>query len=101
MKIDTTTPSPLQVGPNGQPVARPKSPVANTPGQDSVTLSASSATLHALETAILQAPDFDAAKVEALRQAVREGRYQVDVEHIAASLASSTLELLTHYTVSR
>lgn len=101
MKIDTTTHSPLQVGPTGQPVTHPKSPGAGTPGQDSVTLSTSSATLHALESEIRQTPDFDAAKVEAIRQAVREGRYQVDVERIATSLASSTLELLSRHAVSR
>jgi len=62
--------------------------------QDSVTLSSTSTQIQALETSISEASGFDAAKVDAIKQAISEGRFTINPEAIADKLISSTRELL-------
>ncbi len=63
--------------------------------QDNVTLSSTASQIQSLESGINQASGFDAAKVEALKQAVNEGRYTVNPEAIADKLIASARELLS------
>lgn len=61
---------------------------------DRVKLSGFSAELAGMSAQIVAEPHFDAAKVEAIKAAIREGRLQIDVEAIADKLLASVQELL-------
>ena len=94
MKIESsnrTTPLPA----NTTPMARgaKQTPQSGT-AQDNVQLSSMSTQLQALEASINEASGFDAAKVEAITQAINDGNYTIDAETIANKLISSTQELL-------
>lgn len=98
MKIDHPTLPTTTLSESSAPAARTAKP---TPGQqnppaqqDSVQLSSVSTQIQALETGIAQASGIDAVKVEAIRQAILEGRYTMDAEVIADKLIASTRELL-------
>lgn len=62
---------------------------AQTDPGSSVQLSSAAAGLLAAAT-----PEFDAAKVERIRQAIAEGRYTVDAEAIADKLIANAQEVL-------
>jgi negative regulator of flagellin synthesis FlgM len=53
---------------------------------DHVTLTASARTLQKIEAAVAKAPVVDAAKVQAIKQAVNDGSYQVDAGRVADKL---------------
>lgn len=61
-------------------------PAAASPGTDSVRLTDSAARLKELETLLAQVPEVDASRVDALRQAIAEGKYNVDNVHVAEKL---------------
>ncbi len=64
---------------------------AGSPGaQDTVTLSTTGSKVSALASS----SDFDEKKVEAIRQAIREGRFSVNAEAIADRLISEATALL-------
>ena len=69
-------------------------PVAGT----TVTLSASSGglagRLAALQTELAASPEFDGARVESIKQAIRDGQLRVNPEAIADKLLASVGELL-------
>jgi negative regulator of flagellin synthesis FlgM len=50
---------------------------------DNVSLSSQAQTLGRLESAVKQSGDVDEAKVAAVRQAIAEGRYNIDSDAIA------------------
>jgi len=56
---------------------------------------ASSAYVHSLPSAAGAASDFDAARVAAIREDIRAGRYQIRPERIADGLLASVRDLLT------
>lgn len=62
--------------------------------QDRVQISTLSSQAQALEAGISGASGFDAAKVEAIKQALSEGRFTINPEAIADKLIVSTRELL-------
>jgi negative regulator of flagellin synthesis FlgM len=62
--------------------------------QDNVTLSSTSTQIQALEAGINEASGFDTAKVDAIKQAISEGRFTINPEAIADKLIASTRELL-------
>lgn len=64
------------------------------PAQDSVTLSGISSKIQELEAGITSASGFDTAKVEAIKQAISEGRFTIKPELIADKLINSAKELL-------
>ncbi len=99
MKIDSSTRAAALTG-NTAPTARgAKSTPPKQPGsaQDSVTLSGASAKIQALESHISEASGFDAAKVEAIKQAISEGRFTIHPEAIADKLIASARELLAKH----
>lgn len=61
-----------------------------TAPQDTVTLSSEGSRVSALASS----PDFDEKKVEAIRQAIREGRFSVNAEAIADRLISEATALV-------
>ena len=61
---------------------------------DSVDITQTSAHLSQLEGTLGQIDSADAGKIEAIRQAVADGSFQVDEEAVANALAQSTMELL-------
>lgn len=61
---------------------------------DTIQLSALSAQLQALEATLSTGPEFDRSKVEAIKQAIRDGTLTVNPEVIADKMLASTLALL-------
>ena len=96
MKIDssartaTTAGDVTQTKRSNAPAAKPETGGA----QDRVQLSGLSTQMQALETEIGEASGFDAAKVDAIKQAISEGRYTINPDAIADKLIASTRELL-------
>lgn len=97
MKIDKTTP-PLPATQIGE--AAPRSPNAKpTTGtvtsETSVHLGSSSAQLRTLESNIANSPAIDSEKVKAIKQAISEGRFQIDNGKIADGLIDSVKDLIS------
>jgi negative regulator of flagellin synthesis FlgM len=95
MKIGSSTRSTPVAGNTSPAQARTDKPAEHqSVTQDNVSLSSASSHIQALESGIAQASGFDAGKVESLKQAVDDGRYQVDADTVANKLIASTRELL-------
>jgi negative regulator of flagellin synthesis FlgM len=95
MKIDKTTP-PLpsaQIGEVASRTGNAKPAVNNEPGT-SVNLSEASANLRTIETGVSSAPSVNASKVAEIKQAITEGRFQVNAGAVADSLINSVKEML-------
>jgi negative regulator of flagellin synthesis FlgM len=96
MKIDaSTTTSPLTgATTSGGSVRSSKAAQQKTSGSsDSVTLSNTSSQIQALDSGIAEASGFDSAKVEAIKQAISEGRFTINPGLIADRLIASAREL--------
>lgn len=96
MKIDSSTRTSALTG-NTAPSVRGAKPAPQAglgTAQDNVTLSSTSTQIQALETSISGASGFDSAKVEAIKQAISEGKFTINPEAIADKLIASTRELL-------
>ncbi len=97
MKIDNSSRTSALTGNTAAPAPRGAKPAQQAAGgksQDNVTLSATSTQIQALEAGIGEASGFDTAKVEAIKQAISEGRFTINAEAIADKLIASTRELL-------
>ncbi|MFY8300265.1 flagellar biosynthesis anti-sigma factor FlgM [Pseudoalteromonas sp. SS15] len=55
---------------------------------DSVSLTPQAQQLKSLQEKAQQAPSFDSKKVEELKNAISEGKYQVDAEKLAKNIAA-------------
>jgi negative regulator of flagellin synthesis FlgM len=75
---------------NGRSPAAP-APAASSP---KTTLSALSSQLQALEARLTDGGGFDAARVEALKEAIRSGQFKVDTDIVADRLIASVRELI-------
>lgn len=64
--------------------------------QDSVDLTYQAGLMRSLESSLADLPDTDIGKVEAVRQAIAEGRFKVDEEVVAEKLVEDTMENLHH-----
>jgi negative regulator of flagellin synthesis FlgM len=64
--------------------------------QDNVDLTGQASLMRSLEASLADVPDTDVGKVEAVRQAIAEGRFKVDDEVVAEKLVESTMENLHH-----
>lgn len=96
MKIDNSVKS---VGglPNSDPKGRsvqgqPASPAA--PAGAQVELSSLSSSLQQAEAALANVPVVDASRVAEIKQAISEGRFQVDAEKVADGLIQSVRQML-------
>lgn len=100
MKIDKTGKS-LPTGKVGESANRPaaahsnaKPPSAPPADSTSVSLGATTAQLRALESAIASTPVVDAQKVAEIKQAISEGRFQVNSGVVADKLIATVRELI-------
>jgi negative regulator of flagellin synthesis FlgM len=95
MRID----APVSLPDNLQPdkVTRPGSPaqqsnaVAVNTGQDQTQFSVDGQTLQQLQANLSQVPEIRQARVDALRQAVSSGSYQVSDQQLSNAIASDML----------
>ena len=101
-EINGFRPRPLDTGdskgatrPTGSRASQNSSgkPVATTPQTDTVSLTDTAARLRELEAALANAPEVDSARVEALRQAIAEGKYDVNSVHVADKLVALERDL--------
>jgi negative regulator of flagellin synthesis FlgM len=72
-----------------------KHPAAPASKGDSVQLSSLSAQLHALESSLAASGEFDRGRVEAIKQAIRDGRLAIDPQAIADKMLAADLSLAT------
>ncbi len=75
----------------GKPETNPAADVAGTAAAGLGTLSQQ---IHELETRLSQVDGFDAARVEAIKAAIRSGNFRVDSEVVADRLIASVRELV-------
>lgn len=101
MKIDKTSkPLPPQA-PSGDgrarsPVAKNADTSSSTPSSStSVNLGATSAQLRDMENSTAGTPVVNAAKVAEIKQAISEGRFQVNSGAVADSLIKSVTDLIS------
>lgn len=85
-RIDT----PLTSASNGP--GKAGSPAAGT-GDKAIRLSELSSQLHLLESRLSSEPGFDAARVEQIKTAIRDGSYQVNADAVADKVIQSIREL--------
>lgn len=76
----------------GKTTASPASTSSN--GKDSVEITTTSTQLSQLEDTLNQLDTTETGKLEAVRQAVAEGRFQVNEEAVANALVQSSIERL-------
>lgn len=97
MKIDKST-KPLPVAPAGEGHAR--APAAKSagggaqPSGTSVHLGTTSAQLLSMEASMADTPLVDAAKVTEIKQAISEGRFQVNSGVVADRLIETVKDLI-------
>lgn len=85
-----TAPSTERAGP-GKKVDAP----AASAQTDRVQLSSLSAQLHELESSLAASGEFDRPRVEAIKQAIREGKLAIDPQVIAEKMLAVDLALVT------
>lgn len=99
MKIDSSISKTIATPSGERKVAH--APSAKTEGatqtrsSDEVSLSSSSQ-LQAMGSGLSEGQPVDTAKVEAIKQAIAEGRFKINPEKIAERLLTSVQELLTN-----
>lgn len=95
MKIDHTTPS-LPASQIGEVAPRSPKPVGGAASSDtSVHLGSSTAQLRSLGSSVANTSVVDAGKVAAIKQAISEGRFQVNSGAVADRLIDSVKELIS------
>lgn len=102
MKIDKTGKT-LPTGPTGEATARAQSkgkpgapPAPAQPASTSVSLGTTAAQLSSLESTIQNAPVVDAKKVAEIKQAISEGRFQVNSGVVADQLIKTVRDLIAN-----
>ena len=63
--------------------------------ENSVHLGSASAQLRGLEKSVANSPVVDSKKVDAIKQAITEGRFQINSEVVADGLINSVKELIS------
>ena len=96
MKKDKTPRSLPDVGAKPTTLKRRADDSTNTPADDqnSVSITPTPAEIQALETTLSDVNVIDAAKVEAVKQAISEGRFKIDAGAVADRLIDAAKELL-------
>jgi len=72
----------------------PQGPVSSSAPGDKVEITSISAQLQQLEKILNDVSVLDSARVEAIKQAISEGRFRVDSEVVADKLLASVREFL-------
>ncbi|MDR0702943.1 MAG: flagellar biosynthesis anti-sigma factor FlgM [Azoarcus sp.] len=72
-----------------RPSSMPRSNVG-----ESVQLSPLASTLQKAEAALAQTPEVDSKRVEEIKQAIRDGRFQIDANRIAGGLLAEVRQML-------
>lgn len=99
MKIDNSksVPTPgtgqtnaTRTNPAATPLAKP----AGGERQDTVEINPRAAQLQALESTLASVPVVDTARVEQIKQAISEGRFQINADKIADKLLDTVKELV-------
>ncbi len=95
MKINGSTDPAAVLSNAGKTTGKSNSakPAEGTDDSASVRLSDLSARLHALESSGSTDSDFDSAKVDTIKQAIRDGKFEVNSDTVADKLISSVHEL--------
>ncbi|HJU49531.1 MAG TPA: flagellar biosynthesis anti-sigma factor FlgM [Pseudogulbenkiania sp.] len=96
MKIDNTSKALGAYGAQSKPVRRESTPKTS----DSASASASdnvaiNPKIGAVEREVAAEPAFDAAKVDAIKQAIASGSFQINPDKIADRLIASAQDLLS------
>jgi len=96
MKIDNPVTGVRDVRPTARrgEKGKTRSPSRDMTDHDQVDLSQASASLGALEAQLASVETMDAEKIEAVRQAIAEGRFNVNEDAVAEALVRETLEML-------
>lgn len=97
MKISSNpiTSRPPDTGPTGPEAHAGKSPPPPPrPGADTVEITSLSSQLQSMEARLAETPVVDAGKVASIRQAIAEGRFEVDAGVVADRLIASVREYL-------
>ncbi len=100
MKIEKPSSKPLPSAPIGEASTRSPSSKAgsattsNPNTSTSVHLGATSAQLRSMESSMSNTPVVDVAKVAEIRQAISEGRFQINSGVVADRLIATARELL-------
>lgn len=95
MKIDKSTP-PLPASQIGDVAPRStNAKPGNGTASTSVQLGTASAQLRSLEHSMANSPVVDAEKVKAIKQAISEGRFQVNSGVVADRLIDSVKEMIS------
>jgi len=99
VKIDSSS-NPLLPTPGGEgkaraPVAATVNNAPSTPSGTSVSIGSSSAQLLSMGNTSASTPPANASKVAAIKQAISEGRFQVNSSAVADSLIKSVTDLIS------
>jgi len=97
MKIDKTTPTlpASQIGEAAPRSANAKPTGGTASSGTSVYLGTATAKLRSLESSVASSPVVDMDKVNAIKQAISEGRFQVNSGAVAGRLIDSVKELIS------
>lgn len=95
MKITGSVPSVTPNDAAGRPkTVAPGNQKSSAPTAEQVDLSSLSARLQDVEAAMADTPSIDAARVAEIKQAISEGRFQINPERIADGLLASVQQML-------
>lgn len=72
----------------GNTTAPATAPEGKKSSVDNVELSQQAQTISRIETAIKNSPDVDMSKVEAIKAAIQEGRFEINADAIAEKMMS-------------
>jgi negative regulator of flagellin synthesis FlgM len=72
---------------------RPSSAPRSNTGE-SVQLSSLASTLQKAEAALAETPKVDSSRIEEIKQAIRDGRFQIDANRIADGLLAEVRQML-------
>ena len=98
MKINPSSIDALIAGKDAKPAAdrtsaKPAS-ASSAPGGERVNLSALSTQIAALGSSLVADPGFDRAQVDAIRQAIGEGRLTVNADVVADKMLAGALAII-------
>jgi negative regulator of flagellin synthesis FlgM len=87
-------PPPVGEGQTRAPTAKPASAQTPAASSTSVNLGATATQLRSMESSVANTPLVDAAKVAEIKQAISEGRFQVNSGVVADKLIKSVTDLI-------